>query len=155
MTNTQKPRICGILGVEVGEHFTIDGAMLNGTAIIYYIQPDGRFATIPSHAAELSDYIMDAINDPSLIEHIDPTFSEDEKALLRIMKRLGFEWISRDAGQFVTQIDFWRSQPREQVHDNKVIIFGGGGEYMFSVPLDCLPRVKPGEIYCIDEVLKC
>ncbi len=150
----KRPRLCDILGVEVDEHFTIKGATLNGTAIIYYIQPDGRFAAIPSRAVALSDYIMDAINDPALVKHIEPTFSDDEKGFLSIMKRLGFEWLSRDVGELVTFISFWGSQPIVQVHNDKVTIFGGGGSNTISMPVDCLPCVKPGDVYSIDEVLQ-
>ena len=75
--NMDKPRICGILGVEVGERFE-----LGNTGIVLLVNDDGLVHIALSHGDHKEtdmnvNYLVKAINDPDRIIR-KPRFTEQE-----------------------------------------------------------------------------
>lgn len=81
-----KPKICEILGVEVGEEFKIKGQ----DGVVFQILDDGTFATQPDNVpestkallAESTTALLQALDHPEWVERL-PSWSPDEVALAR------------------------------------------------------------------------
>ena len=73
-----KPKICEILGVEVGEEFKIKGL----DAVVFQILDDGTFTTQPINAPVSSSALLRALDHPEWVERL-PHWSPDEVALAR------------------------------------------------------------------------
>lgn len=91
------PRICYVLGGEktplkIGEKFQIKGYEDSE----FWVERDGlvRFLSLDNHTVTASDSVQNAINHPENIIR-RPQFSEDEKALMRLLINAGFPWIIR------------------------------------------------------------
>lgn len=85
-----RPRICEVLGVEVGERFGIEGYGSPFTP--FHINGDGKIAT--NNGAILSSELYDIINKKRKIIRA-PQFSEDEKALMRLCVNEGYSYFIR------------------------------------------------------------
>ncbi len=160
MTKTnEKPRICDILGVEVGESFTVEGAnTADGKVIIYHIQPDGRFATEPPNSMRSSFYFVDAINKPEMVIHVASgemtgLLTGKEKQILSMAREFGAQWASRDnlrgAQDYVV---FWRERPMLVNPElcGKEYNYGG---LICSIQKRYLPFVHDGALLHIDTLL--
>ena len=73
-----KPKICEILGVEVGEEFKING----WDGVVFQILDDGTFSTEPVNVPGSSTVLLRALEHPEWVEHL-PLWSPDEVALAR------------------------------------------------------------------------
>lgn len=83
---TPQPRICDILGVKVGELFTIEGCNAR-----FEILSDGHFRTIPANVPNSSYTCLDAIQNPSLVHKV-PTVklsTKDREFFQMIYDRMG------------------------------------------------------------------
>lgn len=74
-----KPKICEILGVEVGEEFKIKG----WDKVVFQILDDGTFATQPVNVPGSSTALLRALDHPEWVEHL-PSWSPDEVTLARV-----------------------------------------------------------------------
>jgi len=81
------PRICEVLGVEVGEHFKITTGFIYWVSEGGYIQGDKTAVNTPT--------LCSLINHPEKIIRT-PQFSEDEKALMRLYVGEKLPWFARD-----------------------------------------------------------
>lgn len=101
-----EPRICELLGVHVGELFSLKEGCDPET--LFYISPDGTFATFPPRAHNASFGIMLAIQDKELVIHFHERLSLPEKGMLKMLgagsvfgielrksKNGGLEWRGR------------------------------------------------------------
>ena len=73
-----RPKICEILGVEVGEEFRIRGF----DETVFQILDDGTFATQPVNFPGSSVVLLQAIEHPERVVHL-PRWSADEVAVAR------------------------------------------------------------------------
>lgn len=135
--NMDKPRICEILGVEVGERFE-----LGNTGIILLVNDDGLLHIGLSHGAHKEtdmnvNYLVKAINDPDRIIR-KPRFTEQEVEDAKAIKRIMSEYtnIAREKGRFGTRL-FLTS---EDVED-------------YTLDPDLFPSIQPGQSYTLDEII--
>jgi len=86
---SSKPRICEVLGVEVGERFCISRM---GEKVVFWIVEDGTYRTEPPSALKSSYAILQAIEHPEYVIR-PPRFTEEEVADARAIVRLfnGFQ----------------------------------------------------------------
>ena len=75
MTDQDKPRICEVLGVEVGEQFTVK--YFEHVAKAFWVTDEGFFETEPHNATGSSRVMMYAINHPDCILR-KPCFTREE-----------------------------------------------------------------------------
>ena len=127
--NMDKPRICEVLGVEVGERFE-----LGNTGIILLVNDDGLLHIGLSHGAHKEtdmnvNYLVKAINDPDRIIR-KPRFTEQEVEDAKAVRRvLGHEY-------------------RLERTPEGTISFGG---IILSAQL--FPSIHPGQSYTLDEII--
>ena len=133
--NMDKPRICEVLGVEVGERFE-----LGNTGIILLVNEDGLLHIGLSHGAHKEtdmnvNYLVKAINDPDRIIR-KPRFTEQEVERAKAVKVLYPEiyYIKNDDG--------WL----RGITKGKESIFLDG-------VLSWFPSVQPGQSYTLDEII--
>ena len=133
--NMDKPRICEVLGVEVGERFE-----LGNTGIILLVNDDGLLHIGLSHGAHKEtdmnvNYLVKAINDPDRIIR-KPRFTEQEVERAKAIKVLYPEicYIKNDDG--------WL----RGITKGKELIF-------LDRVLSWFPSVHPGQCYTIDEII--
>jgi len=86
---TDKPHICEALGVEVGELFEVKGY----TGCHYHVNFNGILLDGTDHCS--SGAIYEIIEHPEKIIRT-PQFSDDEKALMRMLVENGLSFIARD-----------------------------------------------------------
>ena len=130
-----KPRICEVLGVEVGERFE-----LGNTGIILLVNDDGLLHIGLSHGNHKEtdmnvNYLVKAINDPDRIIR-KPRFTEQEvedaKMLLRVFpERLDSISRSKDGTVTLAAKGAWRG------YLNKDAFFS----------------IHPGQSYTLDEII--
>ena len=131
--NMDKPRICEVLGVEVGERFE-----LGNTGIILLVNDDGLLHIGLSHGDHKEtdmnvNYLVKAINDPDRIIR-KPRFTqqevEDAKVLARALLADGFE----------------RDKMGDIFSTSKTAIRTLLDSRMF-------PSIQPGQSYTLDEII--
>ena len=131
--NMDKPRICEVLGVEVGERFE-----LGNTGIILLVNDDGLLHIGLSHGNHKEtdmnvNYLVKAINDPDRIIR-KPRFTqqevEDAKVLARALLADGFE----------------RDKMGDIFSTSKTAIRTLLDSRMF-------PSIQPGQSYTLDEII--
>ncbi len=77
----KQPRICEILGVDVGEKFRIQGFT---DSVTFQIEPDGKYTTQPPNAIGSSFAFLDCIENPDRLIKI-PRFMDSESKLLKLL----------------------------------------------------------------------
>ena len=132
--NMDKPRICEVLGVEVGEKFKV-----RGQQNILSIQKDGSvdFDGDPT-VKDLSPLLLWLVYHPEEIERIEeqPRFTqqeaEDAKMVKRVFGRTGT----------VKRVDPIMTEP----YSNLVF------DHLY-INKDLFPSIKPGQEYTLDEII--
>lgn len=125
--NMGKPRICEVLGVEVGERFE-----LGNTGIILLVNDDGLLHVGLSQGAHKEtdlnvNYLVKAINHPDRIIR-KPRFTQQEVEDAKTLKRLFGKYKIAECGAR---------------H-----IFGG-----LRLNEDAFPSIQPGQSYTLDEII--
>ena len=93
----KKPRICEILGVEVGQRFNL---VANSSMNPYRITTEGYVVDRKNFhigSANEAQALQDAINGKIKIEIVDE-FTEGEKEIMRHMQAVGYRYMIRDYG---------------------------------------------------------
>ena len=133
--NMDKPRICEVLGVEVGERFE-----LGNTGIILLVNDDGLLHIGLSHGNHKEtdmnvNYLVKAINDPDRIIR-KPRFTEREVEDAKKIKHLlpNAIGIGRQAGIIMLYVN--RSD----------------GSFT-ALKQDLFPSIQPGQEYTLDEII--
>ena len=130
--NMDKPRICEVLGVEVGERFE-----LGNTGIILLVNDDGLLHIGLSHGNHKEtdmnvNYLVKAINDPDRIIR-KPRFTEQEVERAKAIRVLYPN---------VTGVVLKSSH-----------IAVSTGMFLFFAEEDLFPSIKPDEIVPIDDII--
>lgn len=93
MSENKKPRIAEILGVEVGERFSLMGFQPH--YVEFWIKSDGTFETNPPRTPNSSVALLRAIEQPCFVIH-KPRWTkqdvEDAKALKRLIPDAYIVW---------------------------------------------------------------
>lgn len=92
----KKPRICEILGVEVGQKFNLPGAEVYDP---HYINAEGRVVGSAGNGLNQLEpqKIFDVINGKAEIELVDK-YTEVEKEIMQHMQAVGYRYMIRDYG---------------------------------------------------------
>ena len=139
-----KPRICEVLGVEVGERFE-----LGNTGIILLVNDDGLLHIGLSHGNHKEtdmnvNYLVKAINDPDRIIR-KPRFTEQEvedaKTILRMFGEDDFTHIQKDEDGGPSLMDGDGKDPTR-------------GWCSIGMEHDMFPSIKPGQTVTLDEIIK-
>ena len=132
--NMDKPRICEVLGVEVGERFE-----LGNTGIILLVNDDGLLHIGLSRGAHKEtdmnvNYLVKAINDPDRIIR-KPRFTEQEVEVAKAIKLLFPDVVKvcRFSGVVKAECE------------------NGSGECMIGAEL--LPSIQNHQSYTLDEII--
>ena len=137
MSENKKPRIAEILGVEVGERFSLMGFQPH--YVEFWIKSDGTFETNPPRTPNSSVALLRAIEQPCFVirKPRRPRWTEQDKADAKALKRLiaCASYIRRDGsfnpklydeyGQFVSVLkDCFAALPSETIVTLNEIIGG-------------------------------
>lgn len=137
MSENKKPRIAEILGVEVGERFSLMG--FQPQYVEFWIKSDGTFETNPPRTPNSSVALLRAIEQPCFVirKPRRPRWTEQDKADAKALKRLiaCASYIRRDGsfnpklydeyGQFVSVLkDCFAALPSETIVTLNEIIGG-------------------------------
>lgn len=124
----QKPRICEVLGVDVGEHFYIDG--FKGE---YHVNSDG---VLKWGGQTSCDAIYEAINHPDRIIH-KTRWTEQEVELAKAISKLfpGAKYI-------------------ERVRESNILGISGAIEaWIADIDSSLFPEIKSGQAVTLDEII--
>lgn len=126
--NMDKPRICEVLGVEVGEHFRIEG--YKGE---YHINDCG---VLKWGGQTSDDAIYEAINHPDRIIR-KPRFTQQEVELFRAI-----------------QVLYPKAEYVERIKDSGVIgLSNNTCGWIMDIDKDLFPALRPGESVTLTEVI--
>ena len=132
--NMDKPRICEILGVEVGERFE-----LGNTGIILLVNDDGLLHIGLSQGAHKEtdlnvNYLVKAINDPDRIIR-KPRFTEQEVERAKAIRLI-----------YPTAYRLEEADPLIRVWDKE-------GKLLSHVDTALFFSLRPGQCYNLDEII--
>ena len=153
-----KPRICDILGVNVGDKFSLkyfDSEY--GRPVVFVIEQDGTYTTDPPKVPYSSYYLLRAINNPELVQRsIKDSLTEEDKSFLKAMTTVGAKWISRDGGgEYCDVICFWRHDPvaiNASAKEEPIFIYRGAP--ICSCPANELQVMNHGDKYKIGDLIE-
>ena len=141
--NMDKPRICEVLGVEVGERFE-----LGNTGIILLVNDDGLLHIGLSHGNHKEtdmnvNYLVKAINNPDRIIR-KPRFTqqevEDAKTIKRMFGADNFTHIHKGE-------DGWPEMMDGPGEDGTI------GWCSIGMEEGMFPSIRPGETVALDEII--
>ena len=93
----QKPRICEILGVNVGQKFNIKGKKYSSPFYLSEAEVDGSMFLYNNNGiSDNGSMLTVIINNPSLMEII-PEYTDEQKEIFKALKTLGYNYIARDS----------------------------------------------------------
>ena len=132
--NMDKPRICEVLGVEVGERFE-----LGNTGIILLVNDDGLLHIGLSHGNHKEtdmnvNYLVKAINDPNRIIR-KPRFTEQEVDRAEAIRLI-----------YPTAYRLEEADPLIRVWDKE-------GKLLAHVDVNLFLSLKPEQSYTLDEII--
>lgn len=131
----EKPRICEVLGVEVGERFE-----LGNTGIILLVNDDGLIHIGLSHGDHKEtdmnvNYLVKAINHPDRIIR-KPRFTKQEVKDAKYIKR-------------ILKVDLVR---RNQ-YGNGLVAKRNDGSVSVVVNSEMFPSIRPGQSYTLTDII--
>lgn len=106
-----KPRICEILGVELGQKFNIKGYYYSSPFYLKEETDDSIFLYNCKGISDNGTMLVKIINHPSLIEII-PNYTYEQKEIFKALKTLGYNYIARDSDYSIYAFE---KKPREKL----------------------------------------
>ena len=130
-----KPRICEVLGVEVGERFE-----LGNTGIILLVNDDGLLHIGLSHGNHKEtdmnvNYLVKAINDPDRIIR-KPRFTQQEVEDAKYIKR-------------ILKVD----SVRRNIYGNGLVAMKSDNSVSVVINSEMFPSIHSGQSYTLDEII--
>lgn len=151
-----KPRICKVLGVEVGQPARVVDAAARYATEEFIISEEGGAVWADSRLPiTCCEFILHAINHPETLVRVW-RYTDDEMTLFRLLHKVGAKWASRDRDDAsdesaeADKVYFWEHEPQMQeggYFDEKSAID------LLDVPTALLPSIRPGQLVNIEEVL--
>ena len=136
--NMDKPRICEVLGVEVGERFEVEGY----DSVNFYINANGDVCSDYTNDPDYCTAIYQAINHPDRIIR-KPRWTEQEvEAAVNLRKILDSRKIGCLARERDGELRFCDN------YGNEESIFSS-----ISLSPDLFPSIQPGQSYTLDEII--
>lgn len=140
--SSTKPRLAEVLGVEVGEHFSISGHANNES--VFVVDTNG-FLHWNTYCVDSGEALYTAINQPESIIRA-PRLTEEEFERCRVY---GAKWVSRDDITDGSRIGLYREKP---VKIGNSFFAENAGTMIVSVWDESLfPSVHPGDCICVEE----
>lgn len=139
-----KPRICEVLGVEVGEKFRVVDEKIGFNTRELMVDEKGLF-TAGGSAVAVNIILCHAINHPETIVK-QSCLTPDE---LTICETVGAKWVSRDKDNSLF-VDLWDAEPLKvgtsyDLHDD------GHVTQLAKIRAAIFRSVKPGDCICVEE----
>ena len=135
--NMDKPRICEMLGVEVGERFNVYGNCLD-----WHVDEKGHVVSDDDKRC-VDDVIYLAINHPESIIRA-PRLTEAEMA---ICKAVGGKWVSRDKEEVWARL--WNAKPEFELDG---LHYRSDEAFLLAlVDGNMFPSVNCGDCICVEE----
>ena len=128
--NMDKPRICEILGVEVGQSFKLKGADMG-----FYVDRDGIVKREEDDASIGLPEICLMINHPDRIIR-KPRFTEQEVEDAKYIKR-------------ILKVD----SVRRNIYGNGLVAMKSDNSVSLVINSEMLPSIQPGQLYTLDEII--
>ena len=145
MEKMDKPRICEVLGVEVGEEFRVVGNGYNTEPMKVFADGTVRFC---GKEYEVGDYaICYAINHPEAIIR-KPRFTQEEVAVLRTLYAAGARYLARGD----KHLRWYAHKPYQRAEDDKWDMRGDWGTMSGRLPVKLFPSLRPGMSVRLEEV---
>lgn len=135
MSENKKPRIAEILGVEVGERFSLMGFQPH--YVEFWIKSDGTFETEPPRVPNSTVALLRAIEQPCFVIR-KPRWTEQDKEDAKAIKRI--------------YNGFWIGVKRESPTKLHTVGIDGYPSRQFINP-KMFPSLKPGEGATLDEII--
>lgn len=136
----EEPRMCQVLDVRLGEQWRVQ----NDDAI-YRVSPGGmlEYRMPADDEWKLSDviHLTAVINQPSLIIR-GPIWTDEETALLQAFRKVGVNYLSRDADSDV--VDMWNVMP-------EITAGGYKGTMIGSVSMALFPSLLTDQLVNVAE----
>lgn len=159
----KKPRICDILGVEIGEEFSVvigqdvpENTVRNQWM---YVDEAGEVKGDGKDPALLNKLIVHAISHPeSIVRRTKPFFTNDELAMLRVIKK-AYPWskflFREKSSRFLSEkrglLCLSNNQPRF-MPNRETVVMATLGEHVW-IPSDLFPQVPELSSIGIDSFL--
>lgn len=135
----RKPRLCEVLGVDVGERFRVrDGEKALGPLSIALTGDVIAGSIIPR---DVVFALTEAINHPEKIER-EPRLTDKERDICRI---LGVKWVSRDVGSDQTDLWCMETEADEDNFPRQV------RRYIGHINKSYFPSVRPGHLILVED----
>ena len=128
--NMDKPRICEVLGVEVGQSFKLKGADMG-----FYVDRDGIVKREEDDASIGLPEICLMINHPDRIIR-KPRFTEQEVEDAKYIKR-------------ILKVD----SVRRNIYGNGLVAMKSDNSVSLVINSEMLPSIQPGQLYTLDEII--
>ena len=140
----EKPRLCEVLGVEVGQRFRVsdDGSVL----LEFYIDDEGYMRMARNGAKNVTAYwLINAINHPDRIECV-PRLTPEE---VQRCRDFGAKWVGRLTGS--PPEDFWAMlfSERPRMGENGPV--PEKETYIGAVRADLFPSVGIGDLIQVED----
>ena len=132
MDKQARPRICEVLGVEVGECFCIKGFCEKD--VDFCIENDGTFSTRPSNVQGSSVALLRTLDHPDRIIR-KPRFTEQEVERAKAIKMI------------------YPNAYRLKNSDVFVQVWGKEGILLAHAEVDLFPSLRPGQPVELDEII--
>lgn len=135
----EKPRLCEVLGVDVGERFYLRDPKGDLDRVEVYIDDVGRLRQPGNGSWPIGfSWLIEAINHPDRIERI-PRLTPEEVQRCRVF---GAKWVSRDGDG--ERVDLWEGKPEK-----------AGGVWMGARIANSwnrfFPSVQPGQLVQVED----
>lgn len=140
MSTLRKPKLCEVLGVDVGERFQVLGD-------IYYVSRNGYIHTVKDDKpVERASIVFDILNSIDMIRFLPkPKLTDNEKY---ICKYIGAQYVTRNAScPFVM---LWRNEPTKTENGSFQRSLKDSAE-LANIDASIFPSVPIGECVYVDD----
>lgn len=141
-----RPRICDVLGVEVGEIFYVCNEEDGLNSVDMQVTENGRISVVGKDASNIvySVILPYAINNPDSVIRRQ-RLTQDELAICNL---LDAKWISRDEPEgLAEEVILWDHEPFiDKTFDGQAMYGEGDETWLAKIDLKFFPSVKPGAL---------
>lgn len=138
-----KPRLCEVLGVDVGEQFRVrTKEQAEPIGPIWVSGFGGLMQRSDLDPVDVLSALIEAINHPAKIERL-PRLADKEREICRL---LGAKWVSRNPGNDRT-VDLWTVKPRTDLYG----AFLGNPEAIATIYGNRFSSIAPGHAVQVED----
>lgn len=139
-----KPRLCEVLGVDVGRRFKVNTG-IEDELPVFYIDGDGSLCRAGNDDRNIGIFwLLLAINHPERIERV-PRLTPEE---VQRCRAFGAKWVSRDNHR--ETVDLWEEKPRVIPTELKCGTYGSA-KRCAQTWTEYFPSVRPGQLIQVED----